>query len=545
MKHYNAITIHNEDEASPIQTSGALKPLAHDNDQHLFNPNPQDHLTPCFDCPHGDRPSTIFIGTFNLIASIIGGGVLSLPIVFSKCGVFFTTISMIFSAYITYMSLVMLCYSSRRRGGSSYGEVIRSAFGERMEEAVSWLLFIFLMFVIVGYMILIRDIWTPLVMLTPLASRMAVDNGDYVLLGVIVLLLPFLFQRSLHALRYNCYVGFTSVLILCIALGRGATRKMFVTNVHDKDDFEIEYFKVPTIQEALFSFPIVTCSFLCHFNVNSIQNALSQPTRQRMQDLLQYATVACCLLMYAIGFCGYLYAGGAVEGNILLNVPIGFNQEEDNEQIWLFTAGRIGIGVTITLAMPLMALPCRDSLLEIIDVWFHRSHHRSRPSAYNKAKEGQRCWNLFHTCIRSETILDAITTEDEVIEEEASPYDRVRDETRLLPRTSLIIRHDPIQRDYIFRNVCVHYFSTLLIITVCYIGAVLVRGVAYVWSFIGSSMAFFIAFILPCWSFIIIENEVPTIKDKGDRHEAWIKVAWVILVFSIVGAATCTVNSLL
>lgn len=59
-----------------------------------------------------------------------------------------------------HVRIVMLCYSSRRRGGSSYGEVMRSAFGERMEEAVSWLLFIFLMFVIVGYMVLIRDIWT-------------------------------------------------------------------------------------------------------------------------------------------------------------------------------------------------------------------------------------------------------------------------------------------------------------------------------------------------------------------------------------------------
>jgi len=249
--------------------------------------------------------------------------------------------------------------------------------------------------------------------------------------------------------------------------------------------------------------------------------------------------------MYAIGFCGYLYAGGAVEGNILLNVPIGVNQEEDNEQIWLFTAGRIGIGVTITLAMPLMALPCRDSLLEIIDVWFHRSHHRSGTSAHQKVNDGQSCWNLFHTFNRSETILDAaITTEDEVVEE-VLPHVSITDDSRLLSGTSLIRRHDPIQRDYIFRNLCVHYFSTLLIITVCYFGAVLVRGVAYVWSFIGSSMAFVIAFILPCSSFIIIENEVPTITDKGDRREAWIKVAWIILAFSIVGAITCTLNSLL
>lgn len=51
----------------------------------------------------------------------------------------------------------MLCYSSRRRGGSSYGEIMRSAFGERMEEAVSWLLFVFLMFVIIGMQKALHD----------------------------------------------------------------------------------------------------------------------------------------------------------------------------------------------------------------------------------------------------------------------------------------------------------------------------------------------------------------------------------------------------
>lgn len=292
---------------------------------------------------------------------------------------------------------------------------MRSAFGERMEEAVSWLLFIFLMFVIVGYMVLIRDIWTPLVMLTPFASTLGANDGDYVLLGIIVVLLPFLFQRSLHALRYNCYVGFMSVLILCFALGRGALQRQDTTD-SDRDrnnaTFEIDYFKLPTIQEVLFSFPIVTCSFLCHFNVNSIQNALHEPTRQRIQNLLQYTILICFVIMYLLGLGGYLYAGNSVEGNILLNVPIGRgDEEEDIEQIWLFTAGRIGIGLTVTLALPLMSLPCRDSLLEIIDVWFHRSHHRSTPT-HRELKEDQCCWSLFHTCNRDETADDAcITTE--------------------------------------------------------------------------------------------------------------------------------------
>jgi len=254
------------------------------------------------------------------------------------------------------------------------------------------------------------------VLLTPLASTLGSNDGDYVLMGFVVLLMPFVFQRSLHALRYNCYVGFISVMILCFALWRGALlRKNDVKPQHGGDEndetYEIEYFKIPTIQDVLFSFPIVTCAFLCHFNVNSIQNSLSKPTRQRMQRLLQYTIITCFAVMYLLGLGGYLYAGKAVQGNILLNVPIGNDTNQDETQIWLFTAGRIGIGLTITLALPLMALPCRDSLLEIIDVWFHRSHHRSSDSTRRVEKE-QCCWSIFRSFNRSETMQDAtITTE--------------------------------------------------------------------------------------------------------------------------------------
>ena len=92
------------------------------------------------------------------------------------------------------------------------------------------------MFVVIGYMVLIRDIWTPLVLLTPLASTLGSNDGDYVLMGFVVLLMPFVFQRSLHALRYNCYVGFISVMILCFALWRGALlRKHDVKPQHSSD----------------------------------------------------------------------------------------------------------------------------------------------------------------------------------------------------------------------------------------------------------------------------------------------------------------------
>ena len=203
MKNYQSITIVNEGEETEKYhvNNNLLYTDANNNNNNgtinyiPLNDHPQDHLAPPYASP--ERLSNLFVASFNLIATIVGGAVLSLPIAFAKCGIFFTTLSMILSAYMTYISLVMLCYSSRRSGGSSYGEVVRSAFGEKAEEAVSWILFVFLMFVITAYMVLIRDIWTPLV-------NIVVEdmNGDYVLLGIVALLLPFLVQRSLHALRY-------------------------------------------------------------------------------------------------------------------------------------------------------------------------------------------------------------------------------------------------------------------------------------------------------------------------------------------------------
>ena len=395
---------------------------------------------------------------------------------------------------------------------------------------MSILLFVFLMFVITGYQVLIRDIWTPLVREITGRSFMNMDNieveGDYVLLAIVVLLCPFLVQRSLHALRYNCYVGASSIFILCVALCRGGWQNYHnaismasidddeeedqFDNINGKDGvesnsfqeesssesydttFQIEFFKVPSTQEILFCFPIVTLTFLCHFNIIAIQNALSKPTRQRIQNLTGYSVTACFALCYAFGLGGYLYAGSRTEGNILLNVPTGHMPGEDEGEYYLFLLGRIGCGTMIAFAMPLMTLPCREALLEVVDVLFHHSHHiRSRSSGSSSSTSGNgvnneaSCWKILHKYNKTETVQDAaITTEDEIIE--ILPEDVGGSPPQSPCGASVLIRHDPIQHDYIFRNTLAHYGSTLLITTTCYLGAVAVSGVAAVWSFIGS-----------------------------------------------------------
>jgi len=68
----------------------------------------------------------------------------------------------------------------------------------------------FLFFVSTAYMILMRDINTSLItFLVPPPSDDPYDPAK-VLLYTVVLCFPCMLLKSLHSLRYNCYVGFVS-----------------------------------------------------------------------------------------------------------------------------------------------------------------------------------------------------------------------------------------------------------------------------------------------------------------------------------------------
>lgn len=252
------------------------------------------------------------------------------------------------------------------------------AFGPIMETTMSALLFVFLMFVLVGYQVLLRDIWTPLVQQalagmnsiiissehdqqhetvssSSSSSSSAVVPGNLVLLIVMVLLIPFVIQHSLYALRYNCFVGFASVSVLCFALCHHGFFGSIPTdygNIQLSDDENDHHnnnnlqapqqhirYGTTNIGDVLFAFPIIMLSFLSHFNILPIQAALVRPTRTRTRIVVRAAVTGCFGLMYLFGLGGYFYAGIHTQGNILLNIA---TRHDD----FMFVLGRLGVGIS-------------------------------------------------------------------------------------------------------------------------------------------------------------------------------------------------------
>lgn len=368
-----------------------------------------------------------------------------------------------------------------------------------METAISGLLFVFLLFVLVAYMVLVRDIWTPIVGLV-----ISGVSGNAVLLGIVLIMAPFLVQRTLYELRFNCYVGFASTAILCLALCHRAIQKAIAS-----DDMEILY-TTSNPGDALIAFPIIMLSFLSSFNVLPVQSALIEPTKQRVSGVISGAVLACFALMYLLGLAGYLYAGPLTKGNILLNC--------DHNSDVLFLLGRVGCGITIMLATAMITLPCRDSGLEVIDTIIS-GHKKLHP--HDDAE----------TCTTTEMTRSTYTPKVPVVHEDTPLLASINEEENEV---------DESPNFNIFADPWVHYGSTFGIVALCFIGAALAPSVATVWSLCGSSMAFVISFLLPAACYLQIQR-----RERDPDGLVWRMFSWFLVGFSIIGSIACTIQTIL
>jgi hypothetical protein len=182
--------------------------------------------------------------------------------------------------------------------------------------------------------------------------------------------------------------------------------------------------------------------------------------------------------------------------------------------------GQLGCGTTVVLAMPMMLLPCRASLLEVIDVLVNGPHKTP--------------------------------VEKEIEEEERLPLTRTTNGSSATPNyqsttadpkkdASISQNGDDVSpKVHISDSVTIHYLSTFLIVVICYFVAVNVPGVAVVWSIIGCFMGYLLSFILPSMCYLNIQSRYPS---HFLESRSWVWFSWILLVTSVTASIVCTIET--
>lgn len=512
-------------------------------DRELLRRRPSlELLVPAHDCE--SRRSSPAIAIFNLIATVCGGGVLTLPIAFSRAGLLPSFLMMVFSAGITHFAMYILCSCARRTGGRSYGDVMRNAFGPLAEIGATVLLFSLLFMVLVAYMVLLKDIWTPVILnMVPalanfLYSKSDNDNesnammdeaSNSMLVLLLVLILPLLLQTDLHALRHTCYVGFASAVVLMLGVIHQAVHRNWV---EEPGLFHAKVLWVGDYDGILYAYPIIVLSFFSIYNVLTVHSALYNPTRERVKVVLDGTIALCFLLFFTVGIFGYLYAFDETRDNILLNFPLSAKS---------ILIGRIGYGFTIMFGMPLVFLPCRAAILSLptqIQEWreavgqvgVQAMMKGTKNHVPNGVTFDEECPLLLETQKKPSTESVSVSTDTSTERDEQSSYETFAVTTTPLPPV------DPSLEAQAARDKRVHVLSTLAILVTTYTMAVGVPGVGIVWRIAGSSVTLVIGFIIPCSCYLKIRSK----KSVNPRSVG----ASLLLMFSIVSSVVCTVRTL-
>ena len=299
---------------------------------------------------------------FNLCATICGGGVLSLPYAIGQLGFVAGPLVLALVAIITDASLQLLITTARKLNGLSYEDLAVKTFGRVGEIITVVLLFVMLLPSSVAYLVLVADLEVPLVeylfnndeALGPAARPLAMAI-------TLTAVSPFCFQDSLHALRFTSFISFASTLLLAGAVILRATQCATGWGNPPEEcgagPDQGDSLGPKGVRQVLLAVPVFATSFLCHFNVLPVHNEIYNAHHMRA---IVHWTIGIVLALYLLVGIGGFYVGRERTcGNVLLNFPA------DDGAMAL---GRAGLVVTLSMSLPLLTVPCRNTMLRLMDL---------------------------------------------------------------------------------------------------------------------------------------------------------------------------------
>eukprot|EP00808_Paulinella_micropora_P028796 g36352.t1 len=463
-----------------------------------------EYFTPGY---HDEERRVTFNGAiFSLISCMVGGGVLSLPYAFRKCGLVPGMLLLIFFGAMSDLSLILLIKCSRRTTNiRSYEDVVEKAFGSGSGLIMAWMLFVLLFLVVVAYTILLGDLIAPVVEIC-LGKALGGLGRRMCMVAVIVCIFPFTLAKSLHALRFISVVSVCSVATLSVIISvRAFQRHLDPASFISTADAPIGQSISPLFQhvtDLVSATPLLIIAYLCHFNALPLHCEMEKPDEARVRCMIHTVVAGAILLFSSIGVSGYLYARELTDGNILNNFPA-----DD----YAITAGRVCLSFVCMCSTPIMVLPCRNALHTILKESGCIPEYKQRVSPKKANNNNNRSYGTL-----------TLPTLDPEQSTHLSPNSQLRRIALSLEQMqSPLVIHTIPDLDMPWLG----NFETVFIVFGSLLVALSIKSVATVWSLLGSTIGIMISYVLPGAMYLKVSTKEHDCLQRS--------AAWFLLLFGL------------